>query len=220
MRGTPLPGRAAGAVAWPCRFKPASPTCCLVVLETVTQAGRQWRLWENLAWERKGGGREGGSGAGWGPGQEAPSTSQAGAPSSLEHPFVRCVPPHPFPWTPLWQTRPPSAVGANNPLGCTPAGGGHVKVTLPPCPCVPDPLSPHVCHPHPAKLWGGHWGRGRCRERGWMCPPPGMGLVPPGMVFVSPKCHPRPSVLSYGVGGMPASHLFSGSSFLLGSVAS
>lgn len=57
---SPLLGCAAGALAGPCRFKPVSPTCCLVVLETVTQAGRQWPLWENLDWERKGGaGRKG-----------------------------------------------------------------------------------------------------------------------------------------------------------------
>ena len=56
----------AGAPAGPCRFKAASPMCCLVVLETVTQAGRQWRLWENLAWERKGG-QGGRSGVGWWP---------------------------------------------------------------------------------------------------------------------------------------------------------
>lgn len=58
-RVAPLAGRAAGALAEPCRFKPASPTCCLVVLETVTQAGRQWTLWENLDLERKKGGVKG-----------------------------------------------------------------------------------------------------------------------------------------------------------------
>lgn len=161
------------------------------------------------------GGREGGSGAGWGPGQEAPSTSQAGPPSSLEHPFVRCVRPPPFHGPLSGKRGRPWLRGQIIRLGAPLLGGGHVKVTLPPCLCVPDPLSPHVCHPHPAKLWGGHWGRGHCRERGWMCPPRGWCWCP-----LSPKCHPCPSVLSCGVGGMPASHFFLGSSLLLGSVAS
>lgn len=193
MRGTPLPGRAAGAVAWPCRFKPASPTCCLVVLETVTQAGRQWRLWENLAWERKGGaGREGGSGAGWGPGQEAPSTSQAGPPSSLEHPFVRCPPLTPVPWTPLRQTRPPSAAGANNPLGRTPAGGGPREgdaSSLPVCPC---PVVTARVPPSPCQAAGWALGERALQGAGLDVPPSqdGVGALRDG-VCVS-KMPPTP----------------------------
>lgn len=216
-------------MAWPCRFKPASPTCCLVVLETVTQAGRQWRLWENLAWERKGGGgREGGSGAGWGPGQEAPGTSQAGPPSSPEHPFVR----HP----PL--PGPPSPANAAA-LGC---GGQIIRSGAPllwggpregegdasSLPARPRPVVTARVPPSPCRSAGralaGHRERGRCKERDWMCPP-GMAFVPPGDGVCVPQgwclClqnglrHLRLSVLSCGAGGMPASP-----SLLLGSVAS
>lgn len=128
---SPLLGCAAGALAGPCRFKPVSPTCCLVVLETVTQAGRQWPLWENLDWERKGGaGRKGpfagSKGAmrpvrvhGQGRRDMTPPTSLAGSPGSIATGFAPCnYPPH-------QQTLgPPPAARANNPPLACPCRGG------------------------------------------------------------------------------------------------